>query len=66
MGTIGTGGSSIPLTVDGVFKAPAVSLTFSNPDYESVNYTGTVSSNTMTGVLDGSGFDSVAVTLTRK
>jgi hypothetical protein len=64
--SVGVGTNLIPLTVAGVFKAPAVSLTLSNPQYEPLTYTATVSGKTMAGVLDGSGFDSVTVTLTRQ
>jgi hypothetical protein len=64
--TISAGGGSIPLAVVGGYNEPAISLTFSAPDIFPMTYTATVSGGHMTGILDGSGFDSVAVTLTRK
>jgi hypothetical protein len=65
-GSLSGGGQVIDFTVDGVFKAPDVVLTLGIPPYQPISYTAKLSGNQMTGILDGSGLDSVSVTLTRQ
>ena len=63
-GTINVG-QSVPLTVSGTFNAPNVNLTLSNPQFDPIQLTGTVSDNgsSINATLNGSGFNNEAVTL---
>jgi hypothetical protein len=60
---VGSNGSAA-LTVTGSFSAPNMSLTITSPGFESITYAGTVTGNTMTGTMNGSGFVNVAMTMT--
>jgi hypothetical protein len=53
------------LGVTGTFSNPNFSLTVSSPGYEDFNFAGTLSGNSMTGVINGSGFNEVGMTMTR-
>lgn len=59
------GSTSIALTVTGTYAAPSLGLTMSAPGFSSLNLTATVSGKTMTGTLNGSGFNNTAITLTK-
>jgi hypothetical protein len=67
----GTGNFTVPgdafsLTVTGNYAPPNVSLQASNPQYEPMNFQGTVGEQTFVGTLNGSGFVNISVTLTRQ
>lgn len=64
-GSMSSSGGAIALTTTGTFTNPNFSLTLKSPGYEDVNFSGTVSGNSMTGVMNGSGFNQVGMTLTR-
>jgi hypothetical protein len=53
-------------TVSGSYVEPTISMTLSSGSAQPINLTGTVSSSTIAGTLNGSGFSSNAITLTRK
>jgi len=56
--------ASIALTVSGTYSSPSVSLTMSAQGYQDLNFTGSMASPTsMTGTLNGSGFNGFAITL---
>jgi len=59
------GGTSIALTVTGTYSAPSVGLTMSSPGFSPLNLTATVSGKSMTGTLNGSGFNNTAITFTK-
>lgn len=67
----GAGSLSAPLgsaaiTASGTFSAPTLSLNLSATGFQSINFTGTVNGNSMTGTMNGSGFQNYGVTLTRQ
>jgi hypothetical protein len=53
-------------TVAGVFTPPTASLTITNPKYQPINLTGTVSASSIEGKLNGSGYSNNGITLVRK
>ena len=63
----GTGGSegSDVLTITGVYLPPNVSLTIESSVYSATNFTGVHSEHTITGHLNGGGFENRPLTLTR-
>lgn len=65
-GSMSGSGGAAALTVTGSFASPNFSLTVSAQGYENFNYAGTLSGNSATGVLNGSGFNQAGMTLTRK
>jgi hypothetical protein len=64
-GSMSSSGGAIALTTTGTFTNPNFSLTLRAQGYEDVNFSGTVSGNSMTGVMNGSGFNQVGMTLSR-
>jgi hypothetical protein len=65
-GSISAGVAALAITVQGTYARPTVSLTVSSPGYEPFNFTGTHSGNSITGVINGSGFVNTGVTLTKQ
>jgi hypothetical protein len=65
-GSISAGVSALAITVQGTYARPTVSLTVSSPGYEPFNFTGTHSGNSITGVINGSGFVNTGVTLSKQ
>jgi hypothetical protein len=66
-GAFVAGTSSIPVTVTGSFSDPGFTLTLSQEGFEPILYTGTLTtSSRMTGAFNGSGFENLAVTLTKQ
>lgn len=66
-GTLAYGDYSIPLTVTGTNAYPKVSMTLSSTGYEPIGFQGTFSDkNTISGKLNGSGWQGEAFTLVRK
>lgn len=57
---------ALAMTVTGTFTNPNFSLTVTAQGYENMNFAGTLSGNSATGVMNGSGFNQVGMTLTRK
>lgn len=64
-GSISGGGNTIPLTASGTYVAPDLSLTLSSDGFQPTSYTGSLSHGTITGTLNGSGFNNASMTLTR-
>lgn len=64
--TLVTAGESIAEQVTGNYVPPTVSLQFHSEGFSDSNLTGTVSQTQLSGTLNGSGFNNVAVTLTRQ
>jgi hypothetical protein len=65
-GTLTVPGDAISLTVTGNHAHPDISLQLSSPGFEPMNLGGTMSDTQIQGVLNGSGFVNIAVTLTRQ
>jgi hypothetical protein len=65
-GTLSVSGDALALTVTGNYAPPNVSLQMMSPGFEPMNLSGTVSEDEIDGVLNGSGFVNIAVTLTRQ
>ena len=65
-GTLTVPGNAIALTVTGNHAHPNISLQMSSPGFEPMNLGGTLSDTQIQGVLNGSGFVNIAVTLTRQ
>nr|PZN90624.1 MAG: hypothetical protein DIU52_07500 [bacterium] len=62
----GTAGAA-SVTVTGTHVHPSISLTLRSTGFEDANYTGQfVNRNTISGHLNGSGFNNVTLTLTRQ
>jgi hypothetical protein len=65
-GTIGGSGQTLPLSADGTFVRPTLSVTLTAEGFTPMNLTGRLDDDTITGTLNGSGFVDVAVTLERQ
>jgi hypothetical protein len=65
-GSMSSSGGAVAVSVSGHFANPSFSLTLSAPGYEDSNFSGTLSGNSITGILNGSGFNQVGMTLTRQ
>jgi hypothetical protein len=65
-GSLSGAGGAAALVATGNFTNPSFSLTLSAQGYEDSNFAGTMSGNSLTGVINGSGFNQVGMTLTRK
>jgi hypothetical protein len=65
-GSMSGGSGAIAVTVSGNFNNPNFSLTIAASGYEDLNFAGTLSGNSATGVMNGSGFNQVGMTMTRK
>jgi hypothetical protein len=65
-GTLVSAGSSIAETISGTYSRPQVSLNFHSEGFSDSNLSGTVGETTITGTLTGSGFQNLAITLTRQ
>jgi hypothetical protein len=64
--TLVTTGGSIAETVTGTYSPPQVSLQFHSAGFEDSNLSGTVGETTLTGTLNGSGFNNISITLSRQ
>jgi len=65
-GNITGQGVAIALSANGNFADNTVSLTLSSQGYEPMNFTGKHASATITGTVNGSGFDDAAVTMVKQ
>jgi hypothetical protein len=65
-GSMSGSGGALALTAQGTFSEPNFSLTMSATGYQPYNFAGTLNGNSMTGVMNGSGFNQVGMTLTRQ
>jgi hypothetical protein len=65
-GTLTVPGDALSLTVTGNHVHPNISLQMSSAGFEPMNLGGTLSDTQIQGVLNGSGFVNIAVTLTRQ
>lgn len=65
-GTLSVTGDALALTVTGTYAPPNVSLQMTSPGFEPLNLSGDVTEDEIDGTLNGSGFVSIAVTLTRQ
>ena len=65
-GNIATGTDAIALDANGTYSPPNVSLTLTAPGFSNMNLTATVGQTQMTGTINGSGFVSASVSLTRQ
>lgn len=61
-----SGSFTIPATASGTFVEPILSLTLSSSGFQLTSYTGTLSHGILTGNLNGSAFDNLSMTLTRR
>jgi hypothetical protein len=61
-----SGALALTLTAQGTFTEPTLTMTMSEPQFEPATYTGTLSGNTMTGFINGSGFSNFPMNLTRQ
>ncbi|MGH7647106.1 MAG: hypothetical protein ACREND_03235 [Gemmatimonadaceae bacterium] len=59
-------GTTYPLTVTGIVAEPAFSLSMTPGQFAPVTYTGSLSHDSLTGRLNGSGFDNESITLARQ
>lgn len=57
--------ASINLSVSGSFSNPALNVTMTNAGYEPATFVGTLNGNTITGTINGSGFQDFPITLNR-
>lgn len=57
---------SLTTIVEGTFRPPTFSLVITPLDYEPINYVGTAAASSMKGAMNGSGFDNISATVTRK
>lgn len=62
-GNMSNGADAIALTVAGTSAHPSVSMTWSAPGYQPINFQGTRSGNSVMGAMNGSGFVNSALTL---
>jgi hypothetical protein len=58
--------ASLAVTASGTYSEPSLSLNLAATGFETVNLTATVGEETMTGMLNGSGFVNSAITLNRQ
>ena len=65
-GTLTVPGDAIALTVTGNYAPPNISLQMTSPGFSPMVLAGTVDDEHIDGVLNGSGFVNIAVTLTRQ
>jgi hypothetical protein len=65
-GQLSSTSNTIPLTASGTFVSPTLSLTLSSAGFQPTQYTATLSNGRLTGNLNGSGFNQLAMTLTRQ
>lgn len=65
-GVLSVGNHSVALTLDGTLTASTVAITGSAPGFDPFDIGATVAGNTMTGTIDGTGFDQVSFSLTRE
>lgn len=64
-GVLGGGETLVALDVEGTYREPEVSLTFSARGYEPIRFVGTVSDSLMVGHANGSGFVNSALSFHR-
>ena len=65
-GTLTVPGDALALTVTGTYAPPNASLQMNTQGFEPMNLSGEVTDEEIDGTLNGSGFVSIAVTLTRQ
>jgi len=65
-GNLSGNGVAEAVTVTGTYAEPHLSLALSAQGFSDINLTATVAATQMTGTLNGSGFVSSAITLTRQ
>lgn len=66
-GNLQGGSGSIAVTVTGTNAYPNVSMTLASPGYEAMNFQGTFTNpTTISGAVNGSGFNSFALTLNKR
>jgi len=65
-GNITSINGSFALTISGTFADPSVALTMSATGFQDLSFTGSLTSGTsMTGTLNGSGFNGFSITLNK-
>lgn len=62
----GTVNNTAAVTANGSFVAPHLSLNLSSAGFNTMNLTGPISGNTLTAILNGSGFNSETMVFTRQ
>jgi hypothetical protein len=65
-GTLSTATVSVPLTMEGAYAAPNLSLTIHPEGYQDITFSGTVSESTIKGRMTGAGLINRTVTLDRR
>lgn len=64
-GTLSAPGISVALSASGNYAGATASMTLSNPGYEPMNLSGTHTGDRIVGTVNGSGYQSAAITLNR-
>lgn len=65
-GNMSNGANAVALTVTGTSAHPSISMTWSAPGYQPINFQGTRSGNSVVGAMNGSGFVNSALTLNKQ
>jgi hypothetical protein len=65
-GTLSTAAASVPLTIEGSYSPPNLSLTIHPEGFENITFAGTVSERTIKGRMTGAGLINRTVTLDRQ
>jgi len=64
--TVTIASSTFAFTAAGNYAGTTVALTLDNPEFQPMNVTGNHAANSITGTVNGSGFQNEPVTLTRQ
>jgi hypothetical protein len=65
-GTLSTATASVPLTIEGSYSPPSLSLSIQPEGFENITFAGTVSERTIKGRMTGAGLVNRTVTLERQ
>jgi hypothetical protein len=65
-GTLSTATASVPLTIEGSYSPPNLSLSIQPEGFENITFAGTVSESTIKGRMTGAGLINRTVTLERR
>lgn len=65
-GNLSGGGFATALTVTGTYAPPNAALALHAPGFSDISLSGAVSDRTLTGVMNGSGFVGVSITMARQ
>ena len=65
-GSLSTTNDMVPLTIEGTYSAPNLTLAIHPQGFEDISFSGTVGGGSMKGRLNGAGFINRTVTLDRQ